>query len=69
MFGSMSSFSHEAHIALSRPMTSIVKQGSNLGAGPTFSAQTPHYNLVMFWPFDPAKNAIHGDAPEGGDTF
>ena len=25
--------------------------------------------LVMFWPFDPAKNAIHGDAPEGGDTF
>ena len=24
---------------------------------------------VMFWPFDPAKNAIQGDAPEGGDTF
>ena len=23
----------------------------------------------MFWPFDPAKNAIQGDAPEGGDTF
>ena len=24
---------------------------------------------VMFWPFDPAKNAIRGDAPEGSDTF
>ena len=23
----------------------------------------------MFWPFDPAKNAIQGDAPEGTDTF
>ena len=23
----------------------------------------------MFWPFDPAKNAIQGDAPEGSDTF
>ena len=25
--------------------------------------------LVMFWPVDPAKNAIQGDAPEGSDTF
>ena len=25
--------------------------------------------IVMFWPFDPAKNAIQGDAPEGSDTF
>ena len=24
---------------------------------------------VMFWPVDPAKNAIQGDAPEGSDTF
>ena len=24
---------------------------------------------VMFWPFDPAKNAIQGDAPERSDTF
>ena len=24
---------------------------------------------VMFWSFDPAKNAIQGDAPEGSDTF
>ena len=24
---------------------------------------------VMFWPFDPAKNAIQGYAPEGSDTF
>ena len=24
---------------------------------------------VMFWPFDQAKNAIQGDAPEGSDTF
>ena len=24
---------------------------------------------VMFWPFNPAKNAIQGDAPEGSDTF
>ena len=22
----------------------------------------------MFWPFDPAKNAIQGGAPEGSDT-
>ena len=25
--------------------------------------------IVVFWPFDPAKNAIQGDAPEGSDTF
>ena len=25
--------------------------------------------IVMFWPVDPAKNAIQGDAPEGSDTF
>ena len=25
--------------------------------------------IVIFWPFDPAKNAIQGDAPEGSDTF
>ena len=25
--------------------------------------------IVMFWPFDPAKNAIQGDAPDGSDTF
>ena len=24
---------------------------------------------VMFWPFDQAKNAIQGDAPEGSDIF
>ena len=24
---------------------------------------------VVFWPFDLAKNAIQGDAPEGSDTF
>ena len=24
---------------------------------------------VMFWPVDQAKNAIQGNAPEGGDTF
>ena len=23
----------------------------------------------MSWPFDPAKNAIQGDALEGSDTF
>ena len=23
----------------------------------------------MFWPVDPAKNAIQGNAPEGDDTF
>ena len=27
------------------------------------------YISVMFWPFDPAKNAIRGDALEGSDTF
>ena len=26
-------------------------------------------STVMFWHFDPAKNAIQGDAPEGSDTF
>ena len=26
-------------------------------------------NDVMFWPSDPAKNAIQGDAPEVSDTF
>ena len=25
--------------------------------------------IVMFWLFDPAKNAIQGDAPEASDTF
>ena len=25
--------------------------------------------IVIFWPFDPAQNAIQGDAPEGSDTF
>ena len=24
---------------------------------------------VMFWPFDPAKNAIQGDASERSNTF
>ena len=27
------------------------------------------FSIVMFSPFDPAKNAIQGDAPEGRDTF
>ena len=27
-----------------------------------------HSFSVMFWPFDPAKNAIQGGAPEGSDT-
>ena len=26
-------------------------------------------SVVVFWPFDPAQNAIQGDAPEGSDTF
>ena len=26
-------------------------------------------NSDMFWPFDPAKNVIQGDAPEESDTF
>ena len=25
--------------------------------------------IVMFWPFDPDKNAIQSDAPEGSDAF
>ena len=28
-----------------------------------------HCKFVIFWPFDPAQNAIQGDAPEGSDTF
>ena len=27
------------------------------------------FQTVMFWPVNPAKNAIQGDAPEGSDTF
>ena len=26
-------------------------------------------NGAIFWPFDPVKNAIQGDPPEGSDTF
>ena len=33
-----------------------------------FIGQTT-FEIVMFWTFDPAKNAIQGDAPEGSDTF
>ena len=28
----------------------------------------PYSWCVMFWPFDPAKNAIQGGTPEGSDT-
>ena len=30
---------------------------------------TSEVAIVMFWPVGPAKNAIQGNAPEGGDTF
>ena len=30
---------------------------------------TPICLYVMFWPFDPAKNAIQGDAPKGSDIL
>ena len=26
-------------------------------------------DIVIFWLFDPAQNAIQGDAPEGSDTL
>ena len=31
-------------------------------------ANTNANDTVIFWPFDPAKNAIQGGAPEGSDT-
>ena len=41
-FGFMSSSAHQAHIALSEPMTSIARQGSSLGSCPTFLSPKPH---------------------------
>ena len=34
-----------------------------------FATGKNYGNSVVFWPFDPAKNAIQGDASEGSDTF
>ena len=47
VFGSMSSQAHQAHIALSGPMTNIVQQGSNLGSYSTFSSPNPYYNSTF----------------------
>ena len=35
----------------------------------SFSVDETLLPSVIFWPFDPAKNAIQSDAPEGSDTF
>ena len=43
MFGSMSCEAHQAYIALSEPMTSIVQQGSSLGSCPISLSINPHY--------------------------
>ena len=51
MFGSMSCKAHQAHIALSEPMTSVVQQGSSLGSCPTSPTFNPHYSrLLGHWP-------------------
>ena len=59
-FGSMSSKAHQTHIALSGPMTSIVKQGSILSWFPTFPFPNPHYNRPSgHWPC--VKSCLVGD--------
>ena len=45
---------------------SIIEIGQNTEESP---GELRRLAVVMFWPFDPAKNAIQGDAPEGSDTF
>ena len=35
---------HQAHIALSEPMSNIDQQGSSLGSFPTFPSPYPHFN-------------------------
>ena len=47
MFRSMSSYAHQAHIALSEPMTSKVQQSSSLGLCPTFPSTNPHFKLTF----------------------
>ena len=47
MFGSMFSRAHQAHIALSEPMTSIVQQGSSLGSCPTSLFLNPYYKRTF----------------------
>ena len=43
----MSSKAHQAHIALSEPMTSKVQQGSNLSSSPTFLSPNPYINPTI----------------------
>ena len=49
--GSWNCLPHQAHIALSEPMSSTDKQGSSLGSFPTSPPLYPHFNrLSGFWP-------------------
>ena len=47
MFGSMSCKAHQAHIALSEPITSIVQQGSSFGLIPASPFFNPHYSQPL----------------------
>ena len=47
MFESRSSWAHQAHITLSEPMITILKQVSNLGSGLTFPSPNSHYKLTF----------------------
>ena len=44
--GSWNCLPHQAHIALSEPMSSTDKQGSSLGSFPTSPPLYPHFNRV-----------------------
>ena len=49
--GSWNCLPHQAHIALSEPMSSTNKQGSSLGSFPTSPPLYPHFNRPSgFWP-------------------
>ena len=57
MFGSMSCWAHQDHIALRGSMTSIDQQGSCIGSYPTLPFPNPHYNLT-FGSFDLVSSPV-----------
>ena len=58
-FGFKTSLAHQAHITLSGSMSSIDKQGSSLGSGPT--SPNPNYNRPSgHWPC--VKHCLVGDS-------
>ena len=49
--GSWNCLAHQAHIALSEPMSYIDQQGRSLGSFPTFPSSYPHFNQPSgYWP-------------------